>query len=222
MKENTPAHRSNQIYNNIFNCVTVATLCNNMSLLSISQKEVFPQQNRWCLNNTTSWVLQHLQLCTDNVTHRTTWEIYLVMWESKGESRGVGADRGQGAHGAEVWAAWASYVQFEESRLLSAHEESCLTVLCVDEIASVTSLVFWIWAICSAGFSRARGVQHLSDWNPSSDLLAWFTYNPVVTAVMHSNKTSTISVHMCGEGVCVCVSAPGSTKAPGFSVFFFH
>jgi len=28
------------------------------------------------------------------------------------ESGGVGANRGQGAHGAEVGAAWASYVQF--------------------------------------------------------------------------------------------------------------
>lgn len=76
-------------------------------------------------------------------------------------------------------------------------------------LCTCSCLVSWICEFNSAGISRARGVQHHSDWTPSSDLLARFTYNSLMTAaVMHSDngeqrQASAISAHMCG--VCVCV-----------------
>lgn len=89
----------------------VTALRNSVSAESISRNRGLLVTAEQCLrNNTASSILQHLQPCTDNVTHRTTAEIYLVMWES-GESAGEWElAEASGAHGVEVGAAWASYV----------------------------------------------------------------------------------------------------------------
>lgn len=89
----------------------VTALCNSVSGESISRNRGFLVTAEQCLkNNTTSSVLQHLQPCTDNVTHRTTAEIYLVMWESGESAVEWELTEASGAHGVEVGAAWASYV----------------------------------------------------------------------------------------------------------------
>lgn len=89
----------------------VTALRNSVSAEPISRNRGLLVTAEQCLkNNTASSILQHLQPCTDNVTHRTTAEIYLVMWES-GESAGEWElAEASGAHGVEVGAAWASYV----------------------------------------------------------------------------------------------------------------
>ena len=70
--------------------MAAAASWNHMAVTSISKRKKFFMAAEQCLNNTSSWILQHLQLCRDNVTHRTTPEVYLGVVGREWGSGGVG------------------------------------------------------------------------------------------------------------------------------------
>lgn len=104
-----------------------------------------------------------------------------------------------------------------------------MTLLCVDGVVSVAFFfvpeLFWFPEFVSSvllvlvepeAYSTSLSETFVVTFWPDLHTIQ------VMTAVMHSNigeQRETSTIYVC---VCACTRAPRTTKALGFSVFFFH